>query len=99
MLLPPTGGTRSFWVMFGETEKMGEIQRVERSSQEEIDEVVTVMKNQHMKIGTMIFGRKENFSVGRNEIHKQCKLNRVKNLIQNERWVGCRPSIENGCSS
>jgi hypothetical protein len=26
-------------------------------------------------------------------------LNRVKNLIQNERWVGCRPSIENGCSS
>jgi hypothetical protein len=73
--------------MFGETERMGEIQRVDRSSQEETDRVATVGQNQHMKIGTIIFGRKEHISIVRNDIHKQCKLNRFKNLIQNEPWV------------
>jgi hypothetical protein len=57
---------------------MGEIQRIERSSQEETDGVATVGQNQHVKIGTMIFGRKENFSVVRKDKHKQCELNRVK---------------------
>ncbi len=57
---------------------MGKIQRIERSSQEERDGVATVGQNQHVKIGTMIFGRKENFSVVRNYMHKQCELNRVK---------------------
>jgi hypothetical protein len=93
------GGISLFLAMFGETEKMSEIQRVERSSQEETGGVATVGKNQHMKIGTMIFGRKENFSVVRNYIHKQCQLNRAKSLIQNEHWVGCRPRVENGCGS
>ncbi len=64
---------------------MGKIKRVQRSSQEETDGVATVGQNQHMKIGTMIFGRKENFSVVKNYTHKQCKLDRVKNLIQSER--------------
>jgi hypothetical protein len=47
-------------------------------SQEEIDGVATVGQNQHVKIGTMMFGRKENSSVVRNDMHKQCELNRVK---------------------
>jgi hypothetical protein len=80
--------------MFWETEKMEEIQRVQRSSREETDGVATVVHNKHMKIGTIIFGRKENFSLVKNGMHKQCKLDRIKNLIQNERWVQCRPRVE-----
>jgi hypothetical protein len=32
-------------------------------------------------------------------MHKQCELDMVKNLIQNEHWVRCWPMVEKGCSS
>jgi hypothetical protein len=68
--------------MFEETERKGKIQRVVRSSQAETDWAATVGQNQHTESGTKTFGRKENFSFVRNDKHKQCVLDRVKNLIQ-----------------
>ncbi len=73
---------------------MGEIQRIESLSQDETDWAANVGQKQNMKSGTMLFGRKE-----KNDMHKQYELDRVINLIQNERWVGCRPRVEEGCSS
>jgi hypothetical protein len=44
--------------MYEETERMGEIQRVEWSSQDETDLADTVGQNQHTESGTKIFGKK-----------------------------------------
>ncbi len=56
-----TGGIRSFWAMFEETEIIGETHRVERSSQDETDWAATVGQSNHTESGTRIVGRKENF--------------------------------------
>jgi hypothetical protein len=71
---------------------MGEIQRVERSSQDETDWAATVGQNHHTESRTKIFGKKENFSVVKNDMHKQCKLDSFKKLTQNERlgWMSAQ---------
>jgi hypothetical protein len=87
--------------MLGETGKAGEIQRVERpSSQEEKNGAATVVQNQYRKGWSKWDLTEYFFSVVRNDMHKRCGLDRVKNknLILNE-LVGCLPRVKKGCSS